>query len=214
MPISKEAKKAYDAAYYLTNKTKIVARIREREKRIAAERRATKPPPVSPTPEELAARKERLRKWQMEYRALPHVREKRRQYSMTYNKQRQALHKDEQRASCRDWYARNRLKRLATLAARSPEVKRAIKAIRRIRERNGGANFRAADLKEIIRQQRSKCAYCRLTITDTYHADHIIPLARGGNNSRRNIQLLCQRCNLSKGAKHPLDFAREQGLLL
>jgi len=29
--------------------------------------------------------------------------------------------------------------------------------------------------------------------------DHIIPLTMGGNNTARNIQLLCQDCNRAKG---------------
>ncbi|MGH9199405.1 MAG: HNH endonuclease [Acidimicrobiia bacterium] len=31
--------------------------------------------------------------------------------------------------------------------------------------------------------------------------DHIIPLATGGSNTERNVQLLCESCNRQKGAR-------------
>ena len=31
--------------------------------------------------------------------------------------------------------------------------------------------------------------------------DHIIPIAKGGKTIESNLQVLCQRCNLQKGAK-------------
>lgn len=40
----------------------------------------------------------------------------------------------------------------------------------------------------------------------TYHLDHILPLALGGLHDDSNLQLLCAKCNLRKGAKHPSDF--------
>jgi len=33
------------------------------------------------------------------------------------------------------------------------------------------------------------------------HIDHMVPLANGGGNDPTNLQLLCNKCNLAKGAK-------------
>jgi 5-methylcytosine-specific restriction endonuclease McrA len=43
--------------------------------------------------------------------------------------------------------------------------------------------------------------------------DHVLPLSRGGSNGPENLQLLCPKCNLVKGSRHPDDWARENGLL-
>ncbi len=44
-----------------------------------------------------------------------------------------------------------------------------------------------------------KCVQC--SAQDNLEYDHIIPFSRGGASSVDNLQVLCRRCNLSKGAK-------------
>lgn len=50
----------------------------------------------------------------------------------------------------------------------------------------------------VWKRDNGKCVMCGSQ--DKLEFDHIIPLSMGGSNTARNIQLLCERCNRSKGA--------------
>lgn len=50
----------------------------------------------------------------------------------------------------------------------------------------------------VWRRDGGKCVQC--SSTERLEFDHIIPLALGGSNTERNIQLLCESCNRQKGA--------------
>lgn len=92
---------------------------------------------------------------------------------------------------------------------------RAIAHARRCRQLAAPGRFTAQDIVRIKRQQHSRCAYCRYQLIGTnFHIDHIQPLACGGTNWPRNLQLLCQHCNASKWCLDPIVFARRQGFLL
>jgi len=51
----------------------------------------------------------------------------------------------------------------------------------------------------VWRRDEGKCVYCNSNHKLEY--DHIIPVSKGGSNTSRNIQLLCEPCNRSKSAK-------------
>lgn len=49
----------------------------------------------------------------------------------------------------------------------------------------------------VWQRDQGKCVRCGSTTKLEF--DHIIPLAKGGSNTDRNIQLLCELCNRTKG---------------
>lgn len=86
--------------------------------------------------------------------------------------------------------------------------------IRRAREIGAEGKFTKAEVEALFQRQRGKCAYCAKPIRNGYHVDHVIPLARGGTNWIANIALACAKCNITKGATDPLEFARRLGRLV
>lgn len=93
---------------------------------------------------------------------------------------------------------------------------RANNHIRKARVRGAGGSYTAAEITALGQRQKWLCANsaCKCNIRKKYTVDHIHPIAKGGSNNIRNIQLLCPLCNGRKGAKHPIDWAQQNGMLL
>lgn len=53
--------------------------------------------------------------------------------------------------------------------------------------------------REVWRRDYGRCVECGSKERLEY--DHIIPFSRGGSNTARNIQLLCEKCNRKKHDK-------------
>ena len=65
-----------------------------------------------------------------------------------------------------------------------------------------GVGYTVDDVRRLMVLQHGLCAYCHRDLRVCgYHVDHKHALARGGGNHAGNIQLLCPKCNLSKGAR-------------
>ncbi|MBU4361271.1 HNH endonuclease [bacterium] len=50
--------------------------------------------------------------------------------------------------------------------------------------------------REVWRRDEGKCVQCGSRERLEY--DHIIPISKGGSNTVRNIELLCEKCNREK----------------
>lgn len=130
-------------------------------------------------------------------------------YQAWYSKDKEAT-----RAKKREYDAANPEQSRARRAKWRSENRAVIAEIGRSRKSAKGTHT-AADIRRLQEMQRGKCAHCAVSLEAAgYHVDHVIPLKLGGTNGADNIQLLCPPCNLSKGAKHPIEFAQEAGRLL
>lgn len=75
--------------------------------------------------------------------------------------------------------------------------------LRRARQAGAEGHFSGEDISALFTAQRGFCAGpCgRALRVFGYHVDHKTPLSRGGSNWPDNLQLLCPKCNGSKGTK-------------
>lgn len=126
--------------------------------------------------------------------------------------------RDRNVANAARWYAANRDRARANATkwqAANPEACRKYHHTRRARKRESGGTLSKGLATRLFNLQRGKCACgCGEHLGTDYHLDHRMPLALGGANADWNIQLLRPRCNLSKGAKHPVEFMQSRGFLL
>jgi len=51
----------------------------------------------------------------------------------------------------------------------------------------------------VWRRDEGKCRYCGSN--ELIEFDHVVPVSKGGSNTARNIQLLCEKCNRDKSDK-------------
>lgn len=73
----------------------------------------------------------------------------------------------------------------------------------------GELNLSSADFADWILAEPKLCRWCGCDCADNYHADHIIPLARGGRHELGNLTVACANCNLRKRNKLPEEFLAE-----
>jgi 5-methylcytosine-specific restriction endonuclease McrA len=87
---------------------------------------------------------------------------------------------------------------------------------RRARSRAAPGKFTPEDELRQLKAQKGKCYYCRRKLgkgKGSYHADHIVPLSRGGSNTPDNHVITCPACNLSKKDKLPHEWPQGGRLL-
>jgi 5-methylcytosine-specific restriction endonuclease McrA len=48
---------------------------------------------------------------------------------------------------------------------------------------------------------RGRCVVCGEPLPPGWHADHVVPVSKGGPTDPANGRALCERCNLVKGPR-------------
>jgi 5-methylcytosine-specific restriction endonuclease McrA len=133
--------------------------------------------------------------------------EKQREYARERWRKRSDEEKQEHYAYCRKQYAKDIQKSREKLIVKTNR--------RRARKNSATGSYTVQQIAELFIKQGKKCAVCKTAISDKsgktkFHIDHVIPLAKKGSNSIENLALLCPRCNHSKNAKDPYEWAQKK----
>lgn len=112
----------------------------------------------------------------------------------------------------------NPMRRINLTDEERKEMKAAARRNRRARERNAKGQLSRNIRKALYAAQKGRCPVCKEALAmggvKKCHIDHVVPLAAGGTHTDDNVQLICPGCNVSKGAKDPLEFMQSRGFLL
>jgi 5-methylcytosine-specific restriction endonuclease McrA len=107
---------------------------------------------------------------------------------------------------------------LAGWRSRNVDLCRQYHRNRKARTKGAQGSHTRHDIDNLLLLQKCKCAVCKVKLVmsgqEKYHVDHKQAIANGGSNNPENLQILCKKCNLSKGAKDEYDWAQENGRLL
>jgi len=117
-----------------------------------------------------------------------------------------ARHPDVHAARTRARYARDpkRFQERTDASPNRPAVRRAMHQRRRARLLGAGPHFTAADWTALVEAYSGRCAYDGNP--PPLHADHRLPLDRGGTNDIANILPACAPCNLRKHTMTEEEF--------
>jgi 5-methylcytosine-specific restriction endonuclease McrA len=78
-------------------------------------------------------------------------------------------------------------------------MRREIEALENVEQADLARRERIPDSVRLFVWQRDQCKCVKCGGAEKLEFDHIIPIAKGGSNTERNIQLLCEQCNRAKG---------------
>lgn len=119
--------------------------------------------------------------------------------------------RERNKENIKDYYENNREKILEQCKKHSKTEKgranhQRANSKRRARMKNIVNTLTVKEWLDILKEYKFKCAYCgkEFTLFNRETHDHVIPLSKGGNNTKENVVPACQSCNTRKHNK--LDY--------
>jgi hypothetical protein len=80
------------------------------------------------------------------------------------------------------------------------KLRREVEAFENFEKLTKTPRERIPDDTRLFVWQRDRGCCARCGSRERIELDHIVPIAEGGSNTARNIELLCEKCNRAKGA--------------
>jgi len=77
---------------------------------------------------------------------------------------------------------------------------------KRARLKKIGGKLSTKIILKMLHDQWGLCYWCGEDILKKYEVEHIIPISRGGDNSKDNVALSCRACNAQKNNKLPEEW--------
>jgi len=94
------------------------------------------------------------------------------------------------------------------------------KSVAKRRAFKAGVNYESFRNEDVLERDGYICQHCKKKTRPYYknrnhplypNLDHIIPLSRGGEHTKKNTQCLCHQCNMKKSNKNICDQLRLLG---
>jgi len=104
-----------------------------------------------------------------------------------------------------------RLRKMKEWADRNKDKVKAIKTAYKHRRRTvERAGISGPELQAWESAHKKVCYWCDKPCARNYHIDHYEPLSKGGKHEASNLVIACAKCNQTKSAKDPYQFAQQQ----
>ena len=153
--------------------------------------------------------KEELKEYSKKYRK--EHKENYKQYDKKYHidhSENRKQYRQEHKTEITEYYLDNKekLKEYMKQYRQTPEGKATSQrgcTKRRSNEKEIVNTLTAKEWENILKKYKFKCAYCgcEFDLFNRPEKDHVIPISKGGNNTKENIVPACRSCNSKKGNK-------------